>query len=362
MASVYRRAGARAPREQGLIPALPLLSYSEQEAQPAEAVVIWLESLSAHTRREYGDIASVFDIGVGPNAPRYPQPPTAPVETIEFPGHVDEEMRAFLVKEQMRAAIQERARWSAELKSARVKVFGLIIGQLSAASRAALKRCSTWTQLAQDSNDPLLLVHEVISVHMTRGKTEVAKQLYARQRYDAVRMEPGEDLPSFKVRFEATLLAMQIVGESVPSGERLGLDFLEKVNAGRFVEAVAYHKNAGMRTLSVDQTYQFLADFEFTRAPKPAAAIYQTSLAEERKEEPRAPPSRAALSRGYRGARRPSTRQDDDNEMQLIRELQRTARELLNARAARGRHNGAANAAHAHRATTDDEIDEHASA
>ncbi|KAA8493867.1 hypothetical protein FVE85_5004 [Porphyridium purpureum] len=80
-------------------------------------------------------------------------------------------MRVFVVKEQMRA----------EFKRARVRVFGLTIGQLSAASRAALKRRSTWTQLAQGFNDPLSFVHEVTLVNMTRDKTELAKLLFARQ-------------------------------------------------------------------------------------------------------------------------------------------------------------------------------------
>ncbi|KAA8494426.1 hypothetical protein FVE85_2667 [Porphyridium purpureum] len=319
---------ARAPREKGLIDSLPLLHYHERKAQSGDDVAKWMEALGQRARREFGEIASIFKLGS--SAPHYPQPPALSLPAV--PAEVDENLKEYAMKEAMRLGLQEQTKWQSDFKVAKVKVFGLVMRQLSATSKTALKLRATWVSLQEASDDPLALLKEVIVMHLTRGKTEDERKYHALQQMQELRYLVGEPLPEIKTRFDASLVAMQVVGEPIPSRERLALIFIEKMNIGHYAEAVAHYRNGDMSLGSADAAYEFLVEFNY-RAPRPVhARVFHTNLAgsvDEDHEQAKYASMPFVSSRRFRPRRGRVSGANAMDDARLLRELQTEVRALL---------------------------------
>ncbi|KAA8492077.1 hypothetical protein FVE85_3515 [Porphyridium purpureum] len=254
------------PREAGLVETLPLLTYDSTRVVPA-AVVVWVEELGNYCKKEYGAIGTAFAIERQGRV--YPTLPTIPQATPGL-GEAGREdwYSATVAKEELKLALAARSDAIRKDKETRVRVFGLIMGQLSRASKEALAVKPGWSQLVRESDDPLQLLERVIEAHLTRGYDDpLRNQQYARMSYDQLRVGADESLVSFKTRFKAAVMALEAVGEPVPSSERCAADFILKLEGTRWDEAVRKCNNEHRRFDTVDQAMSFMAQFAYAKQP-----------------------------------------------------------------------------------------------
>ncbi|KAA8491681.1 hypothetical protein FVE85_9728 [Porphyridium purpureum] len=224
-------------RDHGLVNALPVLEYDGVHVAPA-AVVLWLEVVGEYARKEYGDLAMIFTLDGAVR--RYPVPQPIPALTEEQAASFGtESLEAFVLKEELKVRLAAREREEGDIRGPQGAVLRLH-------TRAV----------------------RVLATHLTRGYDDNTRnQQYARHAYETLRVGHDESLLSFKVRFKAALLAMEAVGELVPTTQRRAADFMSRLEGTRWDEAARKCLNEARTFASVDEVVSYVAQYGYARQP-----------------------------------------------------------------------------------------------
>ncbi|KAA8496445.1 hypothetical protein FVE85_0174 [Porphyridium purpureum] len=244
------------------------MQYNVDRVSPV-ATMLWMDNLRDYTRAECGRMGQIFSFEEGHRRYQVPQDLPAPSEPPHPEGRRDE----LVEKQTLKIAIVQRAEAMRKLEQNKVKVFGLMMGQLSLASQDAMARDPKYATLQEDANDPIGLLNLVIVSHMTRGDVdEMKNKQYASQDYS--RLTPGADesLLSFKLRFKAAILVLQLVGEPKITEERRAADFLLKLEGSMWDEAVRAHRNDGGKCSTLDMAIEYVTNFAYAKHPKAGRA------------------------------------------------------------------------------------------
>jgi Zinc knuckle len=125
-----------------------------------------------------------------------------------------------------------------KLEQDKVKVCGLMLGQISQASKDRIKETEAGEE-AVETQDPRTLLSAILSTHMTDNRLGAEHNLFKiNQAFSRYRMEPGDSLGFYYQRFRALLGALEEgynrADEVMPEGEfrdvQLGLKFTEGLN------------------------------------------------------------------------------------------------------------------------------------
>lgn len=257
----------------GAIRELPLLTHVARGTIPAIKVIQWFEALGTHVRREYGDIASLFDLSDSGMV----YPAVQPVSMASLAGievvaeDLPPDMHNFIVKENAKMALQAYHKKHNELIEQRPKIYGLVMGQLSEESIAAVRRMEGGTSLDVNSNDPKRLLEMILASHLTHGSDDQDEnQRYARNQYESLAVQPGENIVMFRKRFDASVRACEVVGETLGNAKRRAIDFVQKLAASaRYHEAVISLKNNRITMTNIDSAVKNISEFESPAAHRP---------------------------------------------------------------------------------------------
>ncbi|KAA8496303.1 hypothetical protein FVE85_0032 [Porphyridium purpureum] len=232
-------------QQTGGVAKLPTLRYLPRGELPAVEVVTWFKALETHSQREYGEVARLFYLGEG--GMTYPVYEDISVIGQDEAVIVDpSSVESFVARERVKHQIAHYYKKTNELEEHKRQVFGLIRGQLSLESEAAIVRVAGMEAVMVDGNDPKKLLEAILSTHLTKGaKSLVENQSHARKQYDSLAVGVGEGLTAFKGRFYAAIRAMIVVGEAPPDQARQTVDFLGKLQMStQYREPVVWLKNS----------------------------------------------------------------------------------------------------------------------
>jgi Zinc knuckle len=96
-----------------------------------------------------------------------------------------------------------------KLEADKLKVFGLMVGQISENSKNRVKETDTGA-IAMEQLDPRLLLSAILSTHLTDNRLGAEHNLYKiEQAFHRYAMEPGDSLAFYYQRFRALLSGVQ---------------------------------------------------------------------------------------------------------------------------------------------------------
>jgi hypothetical protein len=96
-----------------------------------------------------------------------------------------------------------------KLEADKLKVFGLMVGQISENSKNRIKETDTGA-IAMEQQDPRLLLSAILSTHLTDNRLGAEHNLNKiEQAFSKYVMEPGDSLAFYYQRFRALLSGVQ---------------------------------------------------------------------------------------------------------------------------------------------------------
>lgn len=215
------------PPMRGQIEGLPLLHYNKTSTTSDE-VFKWMSGLKTYAMSNF--LPGMDNIFLGDQQAEYP--------FLDEPDIPDEELQNNKVAMEIwRAAYKEYREDSKKLADHKVKLTGVILGQMSDSSRDQVKTSQEGKE-AIDNKDPLLLVKAILGTHLTMGKIDDQQNLYAAERgYQRIEMGESESIANFMRRFNASLSSYRECAsraekeETLPDDEQQSIHFIMQLNA-----------------------------------------------------------------------------------------------------------------------------------
>jgi len=209
----------------GLVSSLPMLNAPTSE-KPSN-LHICLEKWKQYSLLNYGEIGSIFtDL-------EYPEPdvPEQPLQE-----DLDNDGTGFVRSSYLEKAKLYEKRCE-DIRNKRVQVFALIFGQLSEESKQVASMSSKYSSVVEKSNHPVKLLKILIKTHSTNltGINALDRKT-SRDYYNSMTQSKEETLLNFKRRYEEALKALLATGEPLPSEASQAVDFLSKLDRGRYSE------------------------------------------------------------------------------------------------------------------------------
>ena len=146
-----------------------------------------------YTRANYkSDISEIFgNEGIPGDYPQYVAPADIAADAN------------FMVATKWKRALELYDKNVLTLREDRKQVFGLMLGQISEASKATIREAETGLA-AMTAEDPLLLLRAIILTHLSDPRLGADQNLLrVRMAYETVKMEPNDMLKYYYQRFKA---------------------------------------------------------------------------------------------------------------------------------------------------------------
>ena len=157
------------------------------------SVSTWMRKFREYTRTNYkSDISEIFgNEGIPGDYPLY----VAPVDIAR-----DSD---FMIQTRWKRALELYDKNVLTLREDRKQVFGLMLGQISEASKATIRETEAGLD-AMTAEDPLLLLRAIILTHLSDPRLGADQNLLrVRMAYETVKMEPNDVLKFYFQRFKA---------------------------------------------------------------------------------------------------------------------------------------------------------------
>jgi hypothetical protein len=205
------------------IPEIPILTYG---GAGRNNTAEFLEAAAVYCQRNFGEIGLVIETGEYPHIP-IPERPNQ--------SQITEGAKEFVMVEYTESIRQYATRTSL-LDQQKIRVFAVIMSQLSKESKARLKQVSNWEDIDK-TKCPKALIKAIRETHLTTETGFKLKDKYTvRTEYYALRQETGESLARFKHRFDQVLKQFRAVAkpEEVPNDADQAIDFIKWLDKARY--------------------------------------------------------------------------------------------------------------------------------
>jgi uncharacterized membrane protein YgcG len=215
----------RAREARGLIDGLPVLNYSKS-AVNSDELQKWVSAMKTYTMANF--IIGLDDIFLSED-PAYPE--------FYEPDFPDEDERGdAVIMEVWKLDNKEYRDNSKKLEHDKVKLMGVILGQMSEASKDQVKTSQEGKDAIEEKN-PLNLIKVIISTHLTAGRIDCDQNLYAAEtNYRNIQMGEFEQIATYHRRFSASLSSLRECAsraekeEAVPGDELQSIHFISTLN------------------------------------------------------------------------------------------------------------------------------------
>ena len=217
------------PIFRGLVAELPMLHYNPRENMSL-SLTSFFERFRVYVRKNYfEDLDNIFD----PVDPQYPEIEQAAVDAqvLAIQGEA-------IANIQFSTDFKIQRSKEVRLEEDKKKVHGLILGQLSNASKEQLRTTADGNE-AMEQKDPLNLVTEIRNTHLLVDRTQPELNFdTANNKYANLRGEDRESLSSYKRRLEAAVAQLR------DAAERAGADYVvrlpnDQMIVTRFIKGLA---------------------------------------------------------------------------------------------------------------------------
>ena len=225
--------GAKPPPRTGTVAAIGAFLDLGREMNHG-SVSAWMRKFREYTRANYkSDISEIFgNEGIPGDYPQY----VAPVDIAADAN--------FMVATKWKRALELYDKNVLTLREDRKQVFGLMLGQISDASKATIREAETGLA-AMTAEDPLLLLRAIILTHLSDPRLGADQNLLrVRMAYETVKMEQNDVLKYYYQRFKAlkagyedTMRALGVMpdyNEAMTAHNEVltGMKFMNGLNAG----------------------------------------------------------------------------------------------------------------------------------
>jgi hypothetical protein len=209
----------------GQIPGLPRLWFRDSRGNtiPPHKVTEFLEEIKKYTIRNYTKyLHNVFESPEGVyGEPEEPERPDDPDNVFEM--------------ETWKIQLKKYWKDTEDLDDDTLKLFGVMIGQMSSDSLEAIRQTETGAA-ALNNRDPLELAQAIMATHMTAGRIDDNSNLYdAEQAYYQLKMSPFESLDNYKKKFDAALTTFSAAAQRA---NQQGIVPPEAVQTQRFIRGL----------------------------------------------------------------------------------------------------------------------------
>ena len=225
--------GAKPPPRTGTVAAIGAFLDLGREMNHG-SVSTWMRKFREYTRTNYkSDISEIFgNEGIPGEYPLYIAP-------VDIPRDSD-----FMIQTRWKRALELYDKNVLTLREDRKQVFGLMLGQISEASKATIRETDSGAA-AIIAEDPLLLLRAIILTHLSDPRLGADQNLLrVRMAYETVKMEPNDVLKFYYQRFKAlkagyedTMRALGVMpefNEAMTAHNELltGMKFMNGLNSG----------------------------------------------------------------------------------------------------------------------------------
>ena len=250
------RGGTRPPPRTGTVPAIGAFLDLGKEINHG-SVSNWMRKFKEYTRANYkSDVSAIFGLeGIPGEYPEY-----------EAPEDIEEDAN-FMQTTRWKRAYELYDKKIIELDNESKLVFGLMLGQISEASKATIRETVPGFH-AMLMEDPLLLLRAIILTHLSDPKLGTEQNLLrVRMAYETVEMASTDVLKYYYQRFKAlrigledTMRAAEVLPDLTPEltvqHERLAaIKFLNGLNAGYKFYVEYYEHNIKPWPDTLDEAY-----------------------------------------------------------------------------------------------------------
>jgi hypothetical protein len=237
---------SKANVETNHIPEIPILTYG---GAGRNNTAEFLEAASVYCQRTFGEIGLVVETGEFPDIPI----PVRPNLTI-----VPEDAKELVLVEYREIVKQYSTRVS-DLERQKIRVYAVIVSQLSKESKARLKQVVNWEDIDK-TKCPRALIKAIRETHLTTETGFKLKDKYTvRTEYYSLRQETSESLARFKHRFDQVLKQFRAVAkaEEIPDDADQAIDFIKWLDKSRYGQLqVDMDNNAAMKIGEYPQDLQ----------------------------------------------------------------------------------------------------------
>jgi hypothetical protein len=192
----------------GQIETLPVLYYSTSSG--AEVVHRFLKEFKIYVMANFiKDMDNIFKL----TDPKYPE--------MEEPAEpATGEVKNIVVMEKWKLKLKDYETWKRKFEEEKVKLSGVMLGQLSPGSMDRLNQVAEGAAAIRDK-DPLSLVKAILTTHLTAGKADGETNLYyAEMNFRNMKMYEDEKLPMYYRRFEASVASVKESATKLTKPER----------------------------------------------------------------------------------------------------------------------------------------------
>jgi uncharacterized membrane protein YgcG len=160
-----------------------------------------------------------------------------------------------------------------KLEEHKVKLMGVLLGQMSEASKDQVKTTQEG-KTAIEEKEPLDLVRAIVSTHLTAGRIDNDQNLYAAEtNYRRIQMGEYEPIATYHRRFLASLTSLKECASraekdgAVPDDELQSIHFISTTN-GQYGAYKDYFKRGIVSApTTLQDAYEKMVDFGTGRAP-----------------------------------------------------------------------------------------------
>lgn len=201
----------------GQISGLPRLWFRDSRGNiiSPHKVREFIEEIKKYTLREYSRyLHNIFELeNAGYGEPLEPERPDDTDSIFE--------MEIWKLEQRQYASDLKK------LEDDQIKLFGVIISQMSTESIDVVRQTATGAQ-AITTRDPLELVQSIITTHMTSGKIDNNENYYeAEETYHNIKMGQFESLDSYRKRFEAIVATLIEAANRAEIPDQVPTEFLQ---------------------------------------------------------------------------------------------------------------------------------------
>ena len=225
--------GAKPPARTGTVAAIGACLDLGREMNHG-SVSTWMGKFREYTRANFkSDICEIFgNEGIPGDCPQYVAPADKAAEAN------------FMVSTKWKRTLELYDKNVMTLREDRKQVFGLMLGQISEASKATIREAETGLA-AMTAEYPLLLLRAIILAHLSDPRLGADQNLLrVRMAYETVKMEQNDVLKYYYQRFTALKAGyedtMRALGVMPRNNEVMtahnevltGIKFMNQLNAG----------------------------------------------------------------------------------------------------------------------------------
>lgn len=204
------------------IPGLPVLRYGANTNFED-----YRREMSLHALQSYKNLGRLFRL----NAYYVAE------ELVLGVHYSEEDLDDPLILARLKTESNEITRENLTMKQNRVSLFADMWGQLDNDSQDVIKRRPNYAEDLEAGDDPLALWQAIQATHMivTTG-TAILDQRNARNRYNLLVMSAKDSIVAFKEMYDQSIACLRSVNCTLPTDEEQAVDFLEKLDSGRYLE------------------------------------------------------------------------------------------------------------------------------